>query len=92
MSAGAACALKQPSAGRRCGWRVALGGDVGAPAALHAVELQQVRGGRGAALDLVEVHHLQPVARARVVLRALGRAHGRAQRQPADAAHAVDAD
>jgi hypothetical protein len=40
---------------------------VGAPAALHAVELQQVRGGGSAALEFVEVHHVQPVAGARVV-------------------------
>ena len=71
---------------------VALGGDVGAPAALHAVELQQVRGGGGAALEFVEVHDLQPVAGARVVRRPLGSAHRRAQCQAADAAHAVDAD
>jgi hypothetical protein len=68
------------------------GADVGAPTALHAVELQQVRRGRGAALDLVAVHHLQAVGTARVVVRALGRAHRGAQRQAADATHAVDAD
>jgi hypothetical protein len=44
------------------------------------------------ALEFVEVHHLQPVAGARVVRLPLGRAHRGAQRQAADAAHAVDAD
>jgi hypothetical protein len=71
---------------------LALGGDVGAPLALHGVEGEQVRGRRGAALELVEVDHVQPVARARVVGLALGGAEGGAQRQTTDAAHAIDAD
>ncbi len=40
----------------------------------------------------LSVHHLEPVAGARIVCLAIGRAQGRAQRQPADPAHAVDAD
>ena len=71
--------------------RFALGCDRLAPAALHRVERQQVRGGRGATLDLVQVHDFQPVARARIVCLPLGRAEGGAQREPADASHAVDA-
>ena len=70
---------------------LAVGGDVGPPAALHAVELHQVCSGCGTALEFVEVGHLQPVARARVVRLALGGAHRGAKRQTADAAHSVDA-
>lgn len=70
----------------------ALGGDVGAPLALHRVKGQQMgRGGRSA-LEFVEVHHRQAVARAGIVRLALGRAHGRTQGQTADAAHSVDTD
>ena len=57
----------------------------------HAGEPPDHRGRGGAALELVEVHHLEAVARARVVRGPLGRAHRGAQRQTADAAHAVDA-
>jgi hypothetical protein len=49
------------------------------------------RGGR-AAFQLVEVHHVQAVACARVVLGAFGCAQRSAQRQPPDATHAIDAD
>ncbi len=71
---------------------LALGADVGAPLALHAVEGEQVGGGGRAALDFVEVHHLQAVARARVVCLPLCRTHRSTQCQAPDAAHAVDAD
>ena len=53
---------------------------------------QQVGGGGGAALEFVEVHHLQAVAGARVIRWPFGCAHRGAQGQAADAAHAVDAD
>src|SRR5690606_32288235 len=71
---------------------LALGADVGAPLALHAVEGEQVGGSRRAALQFVEVDHFQAVARARVVRLPLCRTHRGAQRQAADAAHAVDAN
>ena len=71
---------------------VAVGTDVRPPAPLHAVEGEQVRGGRRAALEFVEVDHFQPVARARVVRLPLCCTHRGAQRQAADAAHAVDAN
>jgi len=70
----------------------ALGRDVGAPFALHAVKRQQVRRRGGTAFQLVEVHHLQPVAGARIGGFSFGRAEGGAQGQAADAAHAVDAN
>jgi hypothetical protein len=69
-----------------------FGGNVPAPAALHGVELHQVGGGLGVTLDFVQVHHLQAVAHAGVVVRALHSAECGAQRQPAHAAHAVDTD
>ena len=62
ISAGVACDENDRRAVVDADRVVALGRDVGAPAALHAVELQQVRGGRGAALELVEVDHVQAVA------------------------------
>jgi hypothetical protein len=70
--------------------RVAVGRDRVAPATLHAVELEQVRRRGRAALDLVEVHDVEAAHRARVVGGPLGSAEGGAQRQTADAAHAVD--
>jgi hypothetical protein len=55
------------------------------------VEGQEVGAGRHATLDLVDVHDLEAVAAPRVLVRALRRAEGGAQGEPADAAHAVDA-
>ena len=63
-----------------------------APAAMDAVELKQVRGRRGAAFEFVDVHHIEPVAGARVIGRAVEAAHCGAQGKAADAAHAIDAD
>ena len=68
------------------------GANALAPLALHRVKRQQVGGGGSAAFDFVQVHHFQAIAAARVVQRALGGAHGRAQRQTANAAHSVDTD
>jgi hypothetical protein len=70
----------------------ALGGDVLAPFALHAVEGQQVRGGRGSSLDLVEMDHLQAIARARIVGGPFRGAEGCPQGEAADTAHAIDPD
>ena len=71
---------------------VALGANALAPLALHRVKRQQVGGGGSAAFDFIQVHHFQAIAAAWVVQRALGGAHGRAQRQTANAAHSVDTD
>ena len=68
------------------------GRDVCLPAALHAVEFKQVRGGCGAALEFVQVDNFQPVRRARVVRRAVRRAERSPKSQAADAAHSVDAN
>ena len=70
----------------------AFGCNVTAPAALHGVELHQMGGGLGVALDFIQMHHLQAIAGAGVIVRALHRAECGAQRQPAHAAHAVDTD
>mgnify|MGYP006170800031 CR=1 FL=1 len=48
------------------------------------------RGGGSATFEFVEVHDLEPVAGARIVGLTLGSAEGGAQRQTADAAHAID--
>ncbi len=72
--------------------RLALGGDAGAPAALYRVELQQMRDRRRPTLDLVEVHHLQPVAGARILGRPVRPPEGRTQGKTADPAHSVDSD
>ncbi len=45
------------------------------PAALNAVELKQMRRGARAAFQFVDVHHVDPIAAARIVRRALGAAH-----------------
>ena len=72
---------------------VVLDAEALAPAAVDAVELEQMRRRRRAALELVDMHDIEPVARrADRPARAIDAAHRRAQRQPADAAHAVDAD
>jgi hypothetical protein len=63
-----------------------------APFALHAVKRQQMRSGRRAAFEFVQVHHLQAVSCAGVVRLTLGSAHGRTQGQTANAAHSVDSD
>ena len=48
---------------------VVLDAERCAPAAMDAVELEQMRGRRRAALDLVDMHDIEPVARARIVRR-----------------------
>ena len=63
-----------------------------APAALHRVELEEMRHGGGAALDLVHMHDVQPVVPPRIILAAFRPTQGRPEGQAADAAHAVDAD
>ena len=64
----------------------------GAPATLHRIELQQMRRCRSPALDLIQVHDLEPVAGARIVIRPPSRAECCPQCQPADPTHAVDAN
>ena len=59
---------------------------------MHAVEFEQMRGGGDAAFQLVDVHNVEPVGRARVARRAVDSAECGAQRQPPDPAHAVDTD
>ena len=59
---------------------------------MNAVEFEQMRGRRRTALELIDVHDLEPVVRARVASGAKNAAHRRPQCEPADAAHAVDAD
>ena len=71
---------------------IVLDAEAFAPAAVDAVEFQQMRGRRGAALELVDMHDVEPVVRARIVGRAIDAAHRGAQREAADPAHAVDAD
>jgi hypothetical protein len=51
-----------------------------------------MRCGRNATFEFVQVHHLQAVACAGIVLLALGSAQGSSQGQTANAAHAVDTD
>ena len=72
--------------------RLTIGGDGSAPAALHAVELHEMGGGRRTALEFIEVYHLQTVASTWIVVLAIGGAHRSAQRQPADPAHSIDPD
>ena len=71
---------------------VALMADRGAPATLHAVEFKQMGGRSGPALDLVEMHDVEPVAGTRIIALAVGCAERRPQRETPDAPHAVDAD
>jgi len=68
------------------------GRNIDFPAALHAVERQQMRGGCGTALEFIQVDDLEPVVGARVVGGAIRCAEGRPKGQAADAAHAVDAN
>ena len=70
----------------------AVGADRCAPAALHAIKTQQMRSCRNAALDFIHMHNIQPIGAARIILTTLRRAKGRAKRQPANAAHAINAD
>jgi len=70
---------------------VVFGRDRCAPAALHTVEFQQMRDGRGATLDLVQMHDIEPIARARILWLPVRGTHRGAKRQTPDAAHAADA-
>ena len=57
---------------------------------MNAVEFKQMSGSQNAALDLVDVHHIKSILRARIVLWTAYAAERRAQHEPADTAHAVD--
>ena len=46
---------------------VAVAADLLPPAAVQAVEFEQMRGNRGAALHLVDMHDVEPVAGTRIV-------------------------
>lgn len=59
---------------------------------MQTVEFEQVRDHRGAALQLVDMRNVEPVAGAWIVVRPLHRAESRPQREAADTAHAVDPD
>jgi len=65
--------------------------NLAAPAALYRNELDEVRGGRSTALDLVDMHDIEPIAGARIIFGPQHRIHRRPQCQPPDAAHGVDA-
>ena len=71
---------------------IVLDAEVLAPAAVDAVEFQQMRGGRGSALQFVDVHDIEPVVGARIIGGPIHATHRGAQREAADAPHAVDAD
>ena len=62
------------------------------PAPVDAVELQQMRGRRGAALELVDMDDVEPVGGPRVVILAPHAAERRTQHKPPDATHPVYAD
>ena len=66
--------------------------DLGSPASLHAVELQQVSRCRGTSLDLVQVDDLEAVFAPGVITRALGCAQRGPERQATDPPHSLDAN
>ena len=59
---------------------------------MDAVEFQQMRRGHGAAFHLIHMDYIEPVSRPWILYAAIDTAYGGAQRETADAAHAVDAD
>ena len=71
---------------------VGIDRDRRVPAAVNAVEFEQMRGRRDAAFQFVDMDDVQPVLGARIACRAMYAAERRAQREPADAAHAIDAN
>jgi hypothetical protein len=62
------------------------------PAAMQAIELKEMRRDLRATLHFVDVHHIEPIAGARIVGRTFHRAERRPQGQASNAAHAVYAD
>src|SRR5450631_3108700 len=62
------------------------------PTPVDAVEFKKVGGGRDAAFEFVDVDDIQTVAGARVALRTPYAAECRTQHEPADTAHAIDAN
>ena len=91
-SPGLAAALKPKRVLSTTMARLVVDAERAVPAAVNAVEFQEMRSRGGAALELVEVNDLEPVVGARVACGPRQAAERRPQRQPADAAHAVDAD
>jgi hypothetical protein len=59
---------------------------------VNAVEFEQMGGRRNATLQFIDVDDFQPIAGARIVCRAVYASECRAQREPANAAHAIDAN
>ena len=72
--------------------RVAVDLERRAPAAMDAVEFEEMGGGRRTALDLVDMRDLEPVSSARIAVRSLDGAERRPQGEAPHPAHAVDAD
>lgn len=64
--------------------------NISAPAALYAVESEQVSGRCRAPFEFIEVHNLESVAGTRIIVRSLGGAEGTPQRKSADTTHPVD--
>ena len=62
------------------------------PATVNAVEFEQMRGRCDAAFQFVDMDDFQPVLGARIAFRTVYAAERRTQREPADAAHAIDAN
>ena len=62
------------------------------PTPVDAVEFEQMGGSRNAAFDLVDVDDIKTVFCARIVLGTPNAAECRPQREPTDAAHAIDAN
>ncbi len=60
------------------------------PPPLHRIEHQQMRGGGDAPFDFVQMHHLQAVARTRVIAGPIRRPKRRTQSQTPNPPHAID--
>lgn len=71
---------------------IVLGREQLAPAAVDAIEFQEMHRGSCAAFDLVDVDDVEPVIGTRVVRRPVEATHRSAQSKTADTAHAVNAN
>ena len=71
---------------------VGLHPDGFVPASVDAIEFEKMGRSRDAAFEFVDVDDIQTVVRARIALRTPNAAECRAQHEPADTAHAIDAN
>src|SRR5262249_31571478 len=89
---GCACVAKADSAVADPDRTIILDAEPLAPAAVHAVEFEEVRRGSGPPIQLIHMDHVETIIGVGIVCATINTAHRCTQSQTSDAAHTVDAN